>query len=55
MNEFLVLKGVGGFHTTRKTTQVFQLLNDSVLYSFSFISKIAHVFISVMADLKHKR
>jgi hypothetical protein len=56
MNEFLVRKGgVGGFHTAAKTTQVLQSLNGNVLYSYTFIFKIVRVFISVMAEFKHKR
>jgi len=56
MNEFLVRKrGVGGFHTTRQTTQVFQSLNGCFLFLFRFISEVDHEFIFLMADFKHKR
>ena len=56
MNEFLVRKlGVGGFHTTRQTTQVFQSLNGCFLFLLRFISEVDHEFIFLMADFKRRR
>lgn len=56
MNEFLVRKvRVGGFHTTRQTTQVFQSLNGCFLFLLRFISDVDHEFIFLMADFKHRR
>jgi hypothetical protein len=56
MNGFLVWKvGVGDFHTTGQTTQVFQSLSGCFLFLLRFISEVDHEFIFLMADFKYRR